>query len=210
MNKNRVITDPGRKKIMMNQVAQYWNECIRLTDEEKVQASWEIEQLQAHVHQQRLKLDEANQKIGQEESQRQETKKQFEELQKEHLQVVSVNANLNEEIISIKSELQASKQRAASLNEKCRVYRAKLNETILEQQTLFKETKSFYDDSIYAIRAEGEKHASQTAMIDEALRVSRQKSDKLRAAVQDTRRELGNMSKLSKSPRPFQPSLDMI
>lgn len=57
--KPHIPLNPDRKMMAMHQVAQYWNECIQIAEDEKNQANWEIERLQHRLQRQDLKLTES-------------------------------------------------------------------------------------------------------------------------------------------------------
>jgi chromosome segregation ATPase len=175
----------------MHQVAQYWNECIGITEEEKAHAKLEVDQLQEDLRQQSAKLHEANQLLDKERAERQCIDAKLKDSEGKVEKAMLENLMISQESTAIKEEFQSSKERAAMLTEKCKTYRKKLNEAILEQQRLFLQGKEFYHESIRNLRQENEMRASERKDIENSLRESYEKMDEIRRGLDKFRCDLG-------------------
>ena len=188
--KNRPPGDPGRKQSIMNQVALYWNECIRIADEEKVQANLEIEKLQEQVTDQRSELQATTDKLQEESSAHQKTLIKLQELQKNSEKSAKEKQKIVEEANYLNEQLCRSKARSAALKDKSRVFRKKLNEAILEQQNLFNIAKESYDLSFSSLKADLEAQTAESASLHVMLEGSRKKTDQLRNSIGAIRSEI--------------------
>ncbi|KAG5998070.1 hypothetical protein E4U43_002509 [Claviceps pusilla] len=179
--------DPERKKLLMNQVARYWNECIGLADEEKAHARAEIESLRNELHRQQAKLQDAWQKFDKERTNRQALEGRLDATEKTHAVTCQENSELAEQVAQLKEDLESSKERAKTLHGKHRTYRAKLNEAILEQQRLFIQAKDLYNESIQNLRQENEARMIQSKAIEKALADSTQKRTEVKKCLEELR-----------------------
>lgn len=206
VNKHRSKPDPGRKKMLMHQVTQYWNECISIAEEEKAQAKLEIDQLRDELRQQHTKLQEAQQLLETERTERQDMDKTLKEVEEKNVEAMLENSTMCEESTALKEQLRSSKERAAVLTEKSKTYRTKLNEAILEQQRLFLQAKEFYHESIQKLRQENENRVAETKVIETALANSREKREKMRHCLDELRSGVERdiiASMQAKSTQPF-------
>lgn len=179
--------DPERKKLLMNQVARYWNECIGLADEEKAHARAEIESLRNELHRQEAKLQDAWQKFDKERTNRQALEGRLDATEKTHAVTCQENSELAEQVAQLKEDLESSKERAKALHGKHRTYRAKLNEAILEQQRLFIQAKDLYNESIQNLRQENEARMIQSKAIEKALADGTQKRTEIKKCLEELR-----------------------
>ncbi|OAA51844.1 hypothetical protein NOR_00437 [Metarhizium rileyi] len=187
VNKYRPKPDPERKKMLMHQVAQYWNECISIAEEEKAQARLEVDQLREDLRRQQAKLKESHQLLDRERAQRRDCEQQLKDSEEKNAAIVLENSTLVQESATIKEEVRSSKERAAILTEKSKTYRAKLNEAILEQQRLFIQAKEFYHDSIEKLRQENDARVLETKAIEAALTNSREKREQIKRCMDELR-----------------------
>ncbi|KAG5976802.1 hypothetical protein E4U55_007217 [Claviceps digitariae] len=179
--------DPERKKLLMNQVARYWNECIGLADEEKAHARAEIESIRNELHRQQAKLQDAQKKCEKERTNRQALEGSLEAAEKTHSVIRQENSELIEQVRQLKGDLDSSQERAKALNGKHRAYRAKLNEAILEQQRLFMQAKEFYNESIQNLRQENEARMVESKAIEKAVADSTQKRTMMKECLEELR-----------------------
>lgn len=187
VNKHRSKPDPERKRVLMHQVAQYWNECISIAEEEKTQAKLEIDHLRESIREQNMKLQEARQQLDGERAEHQDIETKLMAATEEIAKAELENSTLSQESKATKEALRTSKERAAVLSEKSKTYRTKLNEAILEQQRLFLQAKEFYQDSIKSLRQENETRQAEAKSIEAALKECHQKRDKMRQYMDELR-----------------------
>ncbi|KID78102.1 uncharacterized protein G6M90_00g039010 [Metarhizium brunneum] len=187
INKHRSQQEPGRKKMLMQQVAQYWNECINIAEEEKAQARLEIDQLREDLRRQYVKLTEARHQLDNEQAGRKDSEKKLKHSEEKVAEVLLENSTLSQRLSTMQEELRSTKERDAILTEKSRTYRTKLNEAILEQQRLFLQAKEFYHDSIQELRQENETRVAESKAIDTALTNSREKREQMRHCFDELR-----------------------
>ncbi|KAF5134431.1 hypothetical protein E5D57_005065 [Metarhizium anisopliae] len=187
INKHRSQQEPGRKKMLMQQVAQYWNECINIAEEEKAQARLEIDQLREDLRRQYVKLTEARHQLDNEQAGRKDSEQKLKHSEEKVAEVLLENSTLSQRLSTMQEELRSTKERDAILTEKSRTYRTKLNEAILEQQRLFLQAKEFYHDSIQELRQENETRVAESKAIDTALTNSREKREQMRHCLDELR-----------------------
>ncbi|KAK9440906.1 hypothetical protein VB005_05541 [Metarhizium brunneum] len=187
INKHRSQQEPGRKKMLMQQVAQYWNECINIAEEEKAQARLEIDQLREDLRRQYVKLTEARHQLDNEQAGRKDSEQKLKHSEEKVAEVLLENSTLSQRLCTMQEELRSTKERDAILTEKSRTYRTKLNEAILEQQRLFLQAKEFYHDSIQELRQENETRVAESKAIDTALTNSREKREQMRHCLDELR-----------------------
>lgn len=177
--------DPERKKVLMHQVARYWNECIGLADEEKEQAKAEIDQLRFDLQQRQTQLHEAQQQLRRERENSQRMEDALKQVEQKNAEQSRETQHLTEELSSVREQLASSKEKAGIIKAKSRAYRAKLNEAILEQQRLFVQAKDFYSSSIQQLREENDKRDSQHRAVEEALANTGRKREQLKQCLED-------------------------
>ncbi|CAM1502000.1 Fc.00g039840.m01.CDS01 [Cosmosporella sp. VM-42] len=187
IHKQRSQRDPERKKNAMQQVAEYWNECMRIAEDERDDANWEIERLQSEMRQQEERLNKSLQLLSEKEVQFQSTQAHCKELEDQEAQVATEKLRLSGEVESLRNQLNESKKRAATLGDKSRTYRTKLNEAIAEQQALFLRSRAFYQEAQQELQKEKNNRAIHAQTIDKALEASRQKREELKQCFQDFR-----------------------
>ncbi|EFY90473.1 hypothetical protein MAC_03467 [Metarhizium acridum CQMa 102] len=187
VNKHRSQPEPGRKKMLMQQVAQYWNECINIAEEERAQARLEIDQLREDLRRQYAKLTEARHQLDNEQAGRKDTEQKLKHSEEKVAEALLENSTLSQKLSTMQEELRSTKERDVVLAEKSRTYRTKLNEAILEQQRLFLQAKEFYHDSIQKLRQENETRVAETKAIETALTNSHEKREKMRHCLDELR-----------------------
>lgn len=201
IRKDRHSRDPDRKKTAMHQVAQYWNECIQIAEEEKNQAGWEIERLQHELHRHQLKLTESRSMLDDKVRELHDIEHRNRQLEEKDSQNTTENSRLGNEVEELHDQLSESKTRATALEEKHRRYRLKLNEAIKEQQALFLRSRAFYEESLSKLRDENEKRVTDSNLIDKALENSRQKREEMKRCLEEFRGEMERESRLSEFVR---------
>ncbi|POR31475.1 Uncharacterized protein TPAR_08304 [Tolypocladium paradoxum] len=197
IRKDRSHRDPDRKKTAMHQVAQYWNECIQIAEEEKNQANWEIERLQHELRRHQLKLTESRSMLDDKVRELHDIQHRHQQLEETDSQNTSENRRLGNEIEELRDQLCESKTRATALEEKHRQYRLKLNEAIKEQQALFLRSRAFYEESLSELRKENEKRVTDSNLIDKALEDSGQKREEMKRCLEEFRGEMERESRLN-------------
>ncbi|KND90590.1 hypothetical protein TOPH_04784 [Tolypocladium ophioglossoides CBS 100239] len=171
----------------MHQVAQYWNECIQIAEEEKNQANWEIERLQHELHRHQLKLAESRSILDDKVRELHDIEHRHRQLKENDCQNTTENRRLGNEVEDLRDQLSESKTRATALEEKHQRYRLKLNEAIKEQQALFLRSRAFYKESLSELQKENEKRLTDSNLIDKALENSRQKREEMKRCLEEFR-----------------------
>ncbi|KAH6894259.1 hypothetical protein B0T10DRAFT_545802 [Thelonectria olida] len=191
IRKRRARTDPERKKEAMHHVAQYWNECIRISEDEKMQANLEIEQLQNELVQQEEKLVKTIDLVKAKEALVENAKGRCAELEGQSQETAGENERLRDEIMTLVKQLDESKKQVSELKGKHRTYRNKLNEAISEQQELYtlscqayEETRKAHELTREELQNEKASHAAEAKTIEAALETSRQKREEMKSCLE--------------------------
>ncbi|KAK2590775.1 hypothetical protein QQS21_011545 [Conoideocrella luteorostrata] len=176
--------DPERKMLLMHQVARYWNECFELADEEKAQVKADIDQLHNDLRGQQQKLQEAHQDLDKERSMRYEMQQSLKGIEEKNSQTCQEKRELAEKVGVLKNELDTSKERVAALDAKSQSFRMKLNETIAEQQRLFRKAKEFYNRTIREVSEENKARKTESEAIEAALADSLEKRQQMKLCLE--------------------------
>ncbi|PHH75107.1 hypothetical protein CDD80_2627 [Ophiocordyceps camponoti-rufipedis] len=196
IRKHRRRTEDERKKKAMQHVAQYWNECIQISEEEKNHANREIESLQHQLQRQEAKLSESRSMLKRKQHDLECAESLGRQLQEEGLQIKDENRNLSEEVQTLRDQLSESEAHTAKLRERHRQIRDKLNEAIQEQQGLYKRSQAFYEDLSGQLRQEKEERETYTSRMDELLETSRHKREEMKQCFDDFRDKMERESRL--------------
>ncbi|KAL7791950.1 hypothetical protein V8C37DRAFT_381088 [Trichoderma ceciliae] len=178
---------PERKKLAMQQVAQYWNECLQITDEETSEACREIQRLQDDIQCQESELEKSRALLNEKDTKLCEVEKLYKALLEEDTRVLGENTNLNLELISLRQQLSEEKKRREIVNDKHRAYRSKLNEAIKEQQNLFSRSRAFYQETMDQLRKQGAGKTSISDVVDKALENSHKKREEMKKCLEEYR-----------------------
>ncbi|KAF7545449.1 hypothetical protein G7Z17_g9163 [Cylindrodendrum hubeiense] len=183
VQKRRARPAPERKKEAMHHVAQYWNECMRISEDERQEAALEVERLQTEISQREKRLNKSLSLLSERENEVKGVQKRCQELEHQENQSADENRRLNGEIDSLQGQLEESKKHADELKDKYRACRSKLNEAIAEHQALFKRSREFYQ----ATKQELEKEKSHGATINDAIEIGRKKHEELKSRLGELR-----------------------
>lgn len=183
----------------MQQVAQYWNECIQITDEETSEACREIQRLQDDIHHQEAELEKARELLNQKDTKLCDIEKLYKTLLEEDTRVVGDNKNLSSELTSLRQQLSEEKKRGEIVNDKHRAYRSKLNEAIKEQQDLFLRSRAFYQETMDQLRKDNASKTTASDVVDKALESSRKKREEMRKCMEEYRMQMEKDVKQSKT-----------
>lgn len=189
-----------RKKAAMHQVAQYWNECIQIAEEENKEANREIDRLRGEVERQHQKLYGSRSLIEERGREIVKLRVRLQEIEAKDSLLVAENRELKEKIDLISGQVSMSRAEAGAFQDRQKKYRMKLNEAISEQQTLFARGRAFYEESINGLRREINERASSWKEVDQALTQSRQKREELKQCVEEVRTHMGREIQLSRWP----------
>ncbi|KAF4504704.1 hypothetical protein G6O67_008120 [Ophiocordyceps sinensis] len=180
----------------MHQVAQYWNECIQIAEDERNQANWEIERLQHRLQRQDLKLSESRSLLSKKQLELEDAERHCHQLQENDSHMASENQRLSGEVETLRVQLSESQTRATELRNRQRQVRDKLNEAVQEQQDLYKRSRAFYEESMSALRKENEQRVADSTKIDEALEKGRQKREEMMRCLQELRDKMDRENRL--------------
>lgn len=187
IDKRRSRTDPERKHTAMHQVAQYWNECLQIAADERDEANGEIETLQSQIHKQGRELNLSIRLLSEKKAELQKTESRCKELEDQEIQFRANNQRLDAELKTLRDEISESRKRATTFGDKSRIYKAKLNEAIAEQQALFIRSQDLYKECQEELQKEKSSRAAQALEIDKALDGSRKKREDLKQCFQEFR-----------------------
>ncbi|KAJ4139967.1 hypothetical protein NW768_001317 [Fusarium equiseti] len=179
---------PDRKKLAMQNVAQHWNECIQISEAERIEAVQEIARLEDEVHCAEEALENSKQIVAEKEAAIQELTDLYETRKEEGSLAEKETQRLVNEVESLRSDLAKSHEEKTSFHEKYRKNKNKLNEAIQEQQDLFIRARKLYNE-IVELQKEKEKRAVDVEAVEAALEDSRKKREELRSCVEQYRAE---------------------
>ncbi|RGP66223.1 hypothetical protein FLONG3_8952 [Fusarium longipes] len=186
--RSRATTDPERKKLAMQNVAQHWNECIQISEAERIEAVREIARLEDEVHCAEEALEMTKQVVAEKDAAIQELTDLHKRRQEEGSLAEKESRRLLSEVESLRSDLAKSHEDKKAINEKSRKYRAKLNEAMLEQQDLFKRARVLYEETA-EMQKDKKKCAENIKAVEVALEASRKKREELKGCVEQYRVE---------------------
>ncbi|CAH0052869.1 unnamed protein product [Clonostachys solani] len=169
----------------MQQLAQYWNECLKIAADEKSEANEEIERLQIEMRGHSRKLEEAQLLLSQKEVQVNELESQNAELKEHDNGTTSQNSKLTEEVDELRKELSNSNTKISDLGEKCKTFKKKINEVLTEQQTLYGQVESSFHAAVTELRQEKAKRETDVKEIDSALDLCEKKREQMRREFDD-------------------------
>ncbi|KAL6409679.1 hypothetical protein AUP68_06067 [Ilyonectria robusta] len=185
--KRRARAAPERRKEAMHHVAQYWNECMRISEDEKQEAAWEIERLQTEISQREKELDKSFGLLSKKEIEIKGARKRCQELEHQENQATGENHRLNGEIKSLQEQLEASQKHAEGLKDKYRTCRSKLNEAISEQQALFQRSRELYRATRKELEEEKSSRVADSLAVDNAIEIGRKKREEMRICLDELR-----------------------
>ncbi|KAJ6442053.1 acetate--CoA ligase [Purpureocillium lavendulum] len=171
----------------MHQVAQYWNECMQIADEEQDYASWKIDALQDNLHRYQLKLSDARSQLEDKKGELRRMETCYQQLQEKTGRSAEHSKNLERDIESLQAELSGTRERATEFEERTRRYRGKINETITEQQNLWKRSRDFHTMTMTDLQQDRENRMSESKRLEEALEVSRHKREEMSKCLEELR-----------------------
>ncbi|EGU80731.1 hypothetical protein FOXB_08771 [Fusarium oxysporum f. sp. conglutinans Fo5176] len=175
----RPTFEPDRKKIAMQNVAEYWNECIQIAEAERQEALQEITLLEDKSLQ---LISEKDYAIG-------DSKSRLDKLQEEGSLAEKETQRLQCEIESLRSDLIKSRDREAATHEKYRKHRAKLNEAIKEQQDLFSRARGLHKEANDELQKERDRREKEAKAVELALEDSHRKREELKSCIEKYRSE---------------------
>ncbi|KAM0446545.1 hypothetical protein ACHAQK_001471 [Fusarium lateritium] len=187
--RSQPANDPDRKKVAMQNVAQHWNECIQIAEAERHEAIQEIVRLEDKVSHAKEVLRKSMQVMAEKDSKIQESETRCHELEKEGSLAEKERQKLHVELESLRSDLAKSQNHAKSMQEKYRKNRAKLNEAIEEQQSLFSRTRVLHQETNEELQKEKDRRAVDAKAVEVALEASQKKREELRNCIEEYRAE---------------------
>ncbi|RKK80075.1 hypothetical protein BFJ69_g4595 [Fusarium oxysporum] len=180
---------PDRKKIAMQNVAEYWNECIQIAEAERQEALQEITLLEGKLQHTKKALDKSLQLISEKDSAIGDSKSRLDKLQEEGSLAEKETQRLQCEIESLRSDLIKSRDREAATHEKYRKHRAKLNEAIKEQQDLFSRARGLHKEANDELQKERDRREKEAKAVELALEDSHRKREELKSCIEKYRSE---------------------
>ncbi|KAG5793825.1 hypothetical protein H9Q69_007109 [Fusarium xylarioides] len=185
----RPTFEPDRKKIAMQNVAEYWNECIQIAEAERQEALQEITILEDKLQHTQKALDKSVQLISEKDSAIGDSKSRLDKLQEEGSRAEKETQRLQNEIESLRSDLIKSRDHEAATHEKYRKHRAKLNEAIKEQQDLFSRVRNLHKEANDELQKERDRREKEAKAVELALEDSHRKREELKSCIEKYRSE---------------------
>ncbi|KAI9151703.1 hypothetical protein HJFPF1_08912 [Paramyrothecium foliicola] len=182
--------NPERKRTAMFEVARHWNECMRIAEEEKSQASQEIERLQHGLRQQESELRKFQSMLKSKNDTIRDLETRCEDTEERLQETQSKSASLETRVVSLQNEVTDAKQRSTSLADKYRTYKSKLNEAIVEQQQLFTSSSNFYKEMMNELQEWSNTQKSELDSIRTALDESQTRHEGIKKSLQEMRGEM--------------------
>lgn len=174
----------------MEQVAQHWNECLQLVEEEKQGAIREIRRLHNDVAQKSKELKNAQAMTSHHQRQVQEVEKRCKEVEEQQSIAFQHNEKLSGEVESLRKELCKSKQRAVKMREEYKTYKDKINDAIGEQQDLYERSRAYYQHMLQELKQERNNQRVKAGEINEALKVSQQKRTEMKTVMEELQSQM--------------------
>lgn len=160
---------------------------MQIAADERDEANGEIEMLQSQIHKQGKELNMSVQLLSEKKAELQNTESRCKKLEDQEIQVKANNQRLNDELKTLRDEISESKKRTTTFGDKSRIYKAKLNEAIAEQQALFIRSRDLYKECQEELQKEKSSRAAQALEIDKALDESLKKREDLKQCFQEYR-----------------------
>jgi chromosome segregation ATPase len=186
----------------MQNVAQHWNECIQISEAERIEAAKEIARLEDEVHCAENALEMSKQVVAEKDAAIQELADLHKSRKEEGSLVEKESQRLLREVESLRSDLAKCREDKAAIHEKYRKHRAKLNEAVREQQALFTRARALYDETA-ELQKDQEKRAADVKAVELALEASRKKREELKSCIEKYRAETEQETQKSKTPFPL-------
>ncbi|KLO84145.1 hypothetical protein CEK26_009927 [Fusarium fujikuroi] len=186
---HRPTFEPDRKKIAMQNVAEYWNECIQIAEAERQEAFQEITLLEDKLRHTQKALDKSVQLIAEKDSAIGDSKCRLGKLQEEGSLAEKETQRLQGEIESLRSDLIKSRDLEAATHEKYRKHRSKLNEAIKEQQVLFSRARNLHKEANDELQKERDRREKEAKAVELALEDSHRKREELKSCIEKYRSE---------------------
>jgi chromosome segregation ATPase len=171
----------------MEQFTETWNECLQITDEEVIEARWEIQRLRGDIQHQEGELEKTRALLDQKDTKLCEAEKLYKVLLEEDTRVLGDNKSLNLELTSLRQQLSEEKTRGELLKEKHQESRSRLNEAIREQQDLFSRSRDLCQETMNQLRKEKACKVSVSDAVDKALETSHKKREEMKKCLEEYR-----------------------
>ncbi|VUC21734.1 unnamed protein product [Clonostachys rosea] len=169
----------------MQKLAQYWNRCLQIAEDEKSEATEVIERLQIEMKGQSRKLEEAQLLLTQKEVQVNELESQNAELKEHDNGTSGQNAMLTEEVDELRKELSNSNTKISHLGEKCKTFKKKINEVLTEQQALYGQVESSFQAAVTELQQEKAKRETNIKEIGNALELCEKQREEMKREFDD-------------------------
>jgi chromosome segregation ATPase len=182
----------------MQNVAEYWNECIQIAEAERQEALQEITILEDKLQHTQKALEESVQLISEKDSAIGDLKSRLDKLQEEGSLAEKEIQRLQGEIDSLRSDLIKSRDHEAATHEKYRKHRAKLNEAIKEQQDLFSRVRNLHKEANDELQKERDRRETEAKAVELALEDSHRKREELKSYIEKYRSESEQKAKKRK------------
>lgn len=187
-----------RQRLAMGQMAQYWNKCIQISNDEKVQAQKEIDKLQNNVQQQDKQLQDCYILLEDRAEKLQELSSRCSQLEKQK----SCDTDAKQsELATLRSELKASKDQSKIMEEKYHNCRDKLNAAIAEQQDLYSRSRDCHEDLMTEAQRMADQRQADSKAVKKALKFNTKKRNELSSTINELRRDIQHVEDGSKRLR---------
>ena len=171
----------------MGKVVYYWNEAIELRDKDLEQAKDHIGHLEEDVIAKSEELWAAKSDLSKLQTHVREVDERCKSMKEEQNIKSRQNEDLSIEVQSLLDKLTESEARIANTDGKYKQYKKKINQTISEQQELYKRSKDHYNNVLQELKLAEQRKVNKANEVDSALEASRQKREELREAFKEFR-----------------------
>lgn len=191
----------------MGKVVYYWNEAIELRDKDLEQAKDHIDHLVEDVAAKSEALLAAKSDLSKLQTHVREVDERCKGMKEEQAIKSRRNEDLSLEIQSLLGKLTESEARIANTDSKYKQYKKKINQTISEQQELYKRSRDHYDNVLQEVKLAEQRKVDKANEVDSALQVSQQKREELREAFKEFRASTLKEVEQSKLTRTIETSI---
>lgn len=174
-----------RKQDAMRNVAEYWNECIRISEEEVDDLHYRNDRLREQVVLHRRQMNEAERIVRQQQGHIQDMEGRYKVLEMRDSHLSEQNNGLTQQVEDLRHKLSGVK---SHMSEKCTNLKLKLNEAIEEQQRLFIKSQTDSRNIVASIEEEKTQRASERQRFDEALERSIQQRTEMKELLTEHQR----------------------
>lgn len=162
---------PQRNEVV-EQMMQYWNRVVLITEQEKEQAVNDISDLQDHLAIQSRKFNEVSSLLKERDIEIEDVERDYKKEQERRSHLSDQNKSLAQQVQDLRQQLSDSEKQATHMSEKHTSYKERFDEMMEEQRRHYEETETQYGNLKTFMTEEGLKRFLESQRVEEALRLS--------------------------------------